>query len=83
MRLLILTFVTTPNSSLTNRIGVHESPIAITLPLGILAVGSIIVGYLFKDLIIGVGTSFYGQAIEVLPQHVTLISAEFLSPIIK
>jgi NADH-ubiquinone oxidoreductase chain 5 len=54
-----------------------------TVPLAILAVGSIFVGYLFKDMMIGVGTTFFGNAIFVLPHNVNIFEAEFLDPFIK
>jgi len=37
---------------------VHESPFLIILPLIILAMGSIFVGHLTRDLFIGFGTDF-------------------------
>jgi NADH-ubiquinone oxidoreductase chain 5 len=54
-----------------------------SLPLFILAIGSIFVGYLGKDIFIGPGSTFFTHSIYVLPNHITLINAEFLSPIIK
>jgi NADH-ubiquinone oxidoreductase chain 5 len=60
-----------------------ESPANMSIPLVILAFGSIFVGYLFKDMIIGPGTPFFGSAIFVLPSHVNIFEAEFLAPSIK
>jgi len=54
-----------------------------SLPLFILAIGSIFVGYLGKDIFIGPGSSFFTHSIFVLPNHITLINAEFLHPFIK
>lgn len=55
-----------------------------SVPLVILALGSIFVGYCFKDAFIGLGTPFFSQAIFVLPYNAeNTISAEFLSPLIK
>jgi NADH-ubiquinone oxidoreductase chain 5 len=54
-----------------------------TLPLALLAFGSIFVGFFFKDMLIGVGSSFFGNAIFVLPTHVNIFEAEFLDPFIK
>ena len=36
-----------------------------------------------KDLVIGMGSTGLGDAIYVLPQHINLINAEFLSPLTK
>jgi len=52
-----------------------------SLPLFILAFGSIFVGYFFKDMIIGVGTPFFLNSIFV--NYVNLIEAEFLDPLVK
>lgn len=54
-----------------------------SVPLVILAFGSIFVGYLFKDMIIGPGTPFFGNSIFVLPSHVNIFEAEFLAPSTK
>ena len=82
-RLIYLTFVTEPTSSQNSYNHAHESPWPMTVPLAILAVGSIFVGYLFKDMMIGVGTTFFGNAIFVLPHNVNIFEAEFLDPFIK
>jgi NADH-ubiquinone oxidoreductase chain 5 len=52
-------------------------------PLIILAFGSIFVGYIFKDMMIGVGTDFWGNALFYQFNSVHIIEAEFLSPFIK
>jgi len=54
-----------------------------SIPLIILTLGSLFVAYIFKDMIIGVGTSFFASSIFVLPQHISIIEAEFLPPFIK
>jgi len=54
-----------------------------SVPLFILAIGSIFVGYIGKDMFIGPGSSFFAHSILVKPEHITLINAEFLSPLIK
>lgn len=54
-----------------------------SVPLVILAFGSIFVGYLFKDMIIGPGTPFFGSSIFVLESHVNIFEAEFLAPWVK
>jgi len=54
-----------------------------SFPLFILSIGSIFVGYLFKDMFIGVGSTFFGNSIFVLSTNINLIEAEFLDPIFK
>jgi len=53
------------------------------LPLFILSIGSIFLGYIAKDMFIGPGSSFFTHSIFVNSSHITLINAEFLSPLIK
>lgn len=82
-RLLYLTFLNDTNAPQRTFTHAHESPAAMSVPLVILAVGSIFVGYVFRDMIIGVGTPFFDHAIFVLPKNVNMIEAEFFSPAIK
>jgi len=53
------------------------------LPLLILSFGSIFIGYLTKDLIIGVGSDFWNNALYTHPQNLTLLEAEFIPHSIK
>jgi NADH-ubiquinone oxidoreductase chain 5 len=62
---------------------IHESPAFITVPLSILALGSIILGYLTKDLFSGIGTSFLDHVLLTLPGHNSFFVAEFLPFYIK
>ena len=48
----------------------HESPLVMTVPLAILAIGAIASGFVFYPYFIGEGEhEFWRQAILVLPQH--------------
>lgn len=82
-RLLLNSFILNPRGSQANYKGAHEAPSAMMIPLVILGFGSIFVGYLMKDLVIGMGSTGLGDAVFVLPHHITLINAEFLSPLTK
>ena len=53
------------------------------IPLFILCIGSIFIGYLTKDLFIGLGTPFWNNAIFISPQNLTMIDAEFIPTHIK
>ena len=46
-------------------------------PLFILAFPSIFIGYLSRDLFIGLGTGFWNNAIFVFPTNLNMIDAEF------
>ena len=77
-RLLYLTFLLDFNGFRKNIIHACESSSSMTIPLGILAFGSIFIGYLWKDLFMGLGTDFWRNAIYIHPSNINLIDAEFL-----
>jgi proton-translocating NADH-quinone oxidoreductase chain L len=83
MRLLALGFLTGPNGFRRHLEGVHESPLSMLLPLGILAVGSVIVGFVGKDFAIGAGSDFWGAAIFVHPAHAASVDAEWMPHMVK
>lgn len=83
MRLIWHTFISSPNSKQRVYILSHEPSWTMTLPLFILSIGSIFIGYLFKDMMIGAGTRYYGNSIFVLPGNEAIIEAEFLSAGLK
>jgi NADH-ubiquinone oxidoreductase chain 5 len=62
-RLLFLTFLT-PTSAFKSTLNkTHEAPFLMAFPLILLALGSIFVGYLGKDMMIGLGTNFWGNSL--------------------
>ena len=67
-RLIFKTFHGDYNNKKININEMHESPLVMLLPLFILAIGAIFVGFLFKDLFIGnsSGNSFWGDSIKFL-----------------
>lgn len=52
-------------------------------PLIILALSSILSGYLFVDLFVGFGGLFWSNSLMVLPQNFITLEADYLSPWIK
>jgi len=78
MRLAHLTFLSEPNGYKPVITHAHDSPIKMLLPLAILTIPSIFIGYLTKDMIIGMGSDFWGNSIYVLPKNMNLIDAEFI-----
>ena len=83
-RLLYLTFIAKTNAYRSLLAVIHDSPILMAFPLMVLAFGSIFIGYLTKDMIIGLGTNFWNNAVFALPAHQeTFINAEFLPTSIK
>jgi NADH-ubiquinone oxidoreductase chain 5 len=81
IRLIYLCFLGAPNGYRPVIVKAHESPIFISFPLAFLAVPSIFLGYVLKDMFIGIGTDFWGSAIFILPSHG--LDAEFLPSSIK
>jgi len=78
LRLIYLTFMGKSNGSRVVIEGAHEPGIKMLIPLFILCVGSVWVGYLMREMIIGVGTDFWGNAIFTHPKNVVMLEAEFL-----
>lgn len=62
-RLLYLTFLAETNSSKVILKNAHEGPSVMLYPLVVLCFGSIFVGYIFRDMFIGLGTNFWNNAI--------------------
>ena len=82
-RLLYLVFLTDTNSYKFYIKHTHESSFLIAIPLMILATGSIFLGYLLKDLMIGAGSNFFFGAIFILPKNLILFDSEFTPIFIK
>jgi len=83
IRSLYLTFITKPSISRVVLEHAHDAPWQMAIPLFLLSLGSIFIGYLTKDLIIGLGTDFWGNAIFILPQNIVLPDSEWLPVYIK
>jgi len=82
-RLLYLTFINKTNSYRSYILKAHEAPIRMVLPLAFLGVGSIMAGYLARDLFIGLGTPIFSNAISINIENLTLVDSEFISPVLK
>ena len=78
-RLLFLVFLSEPNGNKKNILNAQESSFRMTLPLFLLCILSIFIGYLSKELFIGFGTSFWNSAIFILPLNYILVDIEFIS----
>jgi proton-translocating NADH-quinone oxidoreductase chain L len=78
IRLLYLVFLSKPNGNKVTILNAHEGSWRMTLPLFLLSLLSIFIGYLSKDLFIGFGTHFWGSSIFVNPQNYALSDIEFI-----
>jgi NADH-ubiquinone oxidoreductase chain 5 len=82
-RLIYLTFLSDTNAPRTVISHAHDAPFIMAFPLMVLAVGSIFVGYVMRDMMIGLGTDFWGNSLFTHPSNLTLIESEFIPTPIK
>jgi NADH-ubiquinone oxidoreductase chain 5 len=78
-----LVFINRPNSKKVYIENTHEAFIKMLIPLFLLGFGSIFSGFLFKDLFIGPGTSFFSNAIFISYNNFCGIDSEFISSATK
>lgn len=77
-RLLYLSFFSVPNSSPKIINSSHESNSYIFYVLTILGFLSIFIGYVFKDIFVGLGSDFWGNSIFQLYSNSLILNAEFM-----
>nr|WGH58928.1 NADH dehydrogenase subunit 5 [Sapria himalayana] len=83
-RSLFITFILPTNSFGRDIVRCHDAPIPMAIPLILLALGSLFVGYLAKDMMIGLGplSPFWANSPFVLPKNEILAESEFAAPTI-
>ena len=77
-RLVYLTFWTKTNSYKKIISNAHDSSFFMAFPLFILSLGSIFIGYITKDMFLGVGTNFWNISIFNLSDNITVLNGEFM-----
>lgn len=82
-RLLYLTFLSKPLGYKKILCFAKDSGLHISLALGCLSVPSIFIGYCTKDMLVGVGSNFFGTAIYSDISLFNLFDAEFISLLYK
>ena len=82
-RLLYLTFLAKSNSFKTYVVNAHDAPIVMAIPLIILAFGSIFVGFLTKDMFIGMGTDFWQNSFYFNKDHTYILESEYIPAMVK
>ena len=83
-RLLFMTFHGKPRASDEVMSHVHESPLVMTIPLFVLAIGAVFSGFLLYDLFVGHHwNDFWGNSILILPEHTAMADAHHVPKIIK
>jgi NADH-ubiquinone oxidoreductase chain 5 len=87
VKVLYLTFLTSPNGPLSNykdsfaKNPAHEGDIFMNLPLIVLAIFSIFFGYISKDIFIGLGSGFFADnSIFIHPLREIMLNTEFAVP---
>ena len=82
-RLLYFSFLSETNAYKNIIKDAHDVPLAMGLPLGLLAFGSIFIGYLSKDMFVGLGSNFWNNSLYINPVNNQMIDAEFLPTFFK
>ncbi|WP_341702546.1 NADH-quinone oxidoreductase subunit L [Ferrovibrio sp.] len=83
-RLLFMTFHGAPRADHHVMEHVHESPLVMLLPLGVLAVGAVFAGILFADGFIGHHwKEFWGSSILILDSHKAMEEAHHVPLLVK
>lgn len=77
-RLIFLTFLAPTGAFRVTIQHTHDAPPLMATPLVLLALGSIFLGYIGKDMMIGVGTDFWGNSLFVLPRNLALLESEYI-----
>lgn len=83
VRLLFLVFLSEPNGNRVVILNAHEASWKMGLPLFILSIMSITVGFMTRDFFVGFGTNFWGSAIFILPENYIMSDIEFIDLFFK
>jgi len=83
IRLIALTFLRETNAYKQAMLHAHEAPFRMAFPLFCLAFGSIFIGYVTRDMMIGPGTDFWGNALFTLPDQLYLLEGEWINSFAK
>jgi proton-translocating NADH-quinone oxidoreductase chain L len=77
-RLLFLTFLTPTSAFKPTLSRAHDANFLLAFPLFLLAFGSIFIGYLTKDMMVGLGSNFWSNALFILPKNSFLLESEYI-----
>jgi NADH-ubiquinone oxidoreductase chain 5 len=83
VKLIYLIFLTYANGPKENYEHAHESPWNMSLPLIILGVLSVFLGYISKDFFTGLASQGFGNSLYNTPIHAIMIDTEFGIPVIN
>ncbi len=82
-RLIYLTFLSTPNGYKTVICSAYDSSYQISISLFFLVIPSVLIGFYAKDIIIGFGSDFWGNAIFTSVENMNRVDSEFITHIYK
>ena len=82
-RLIYMTFIRDTQAHRVSMDHVHEAPWPMAVPLVLLGLGSLWIGYLTREACIGLGTPYWNNAIVTLPEHSIQVDAEWLPVMVK
>ncbi len=82
-RLIYLTFLSKPNGYKSVICAAYDSSYQISLSLFLLSIPSVLIGFYSKDMIIGFGNDFWGNALFVTTNNMNRIDSEFITSIYK
>lgn len=77
-RLLFLSYLRESSTFPKSLEKIHDAPPLMALPLLPLALGSLFVGFCAKDMMIGLGTDFWGNSLFVLPKNLIQLESEYI-----
>jgi len=84
MRLIFLTFLGEVNVTKHAIQHIHDAPLLMALPMAVLSIPSMFIGYVSRDLFVGLGTPFWGNSLNFFSVDYDLyLTAEFLPFYIK
>nr|YP_009449531.1 NADH dehydrogenase subunit 5 [Cymbomonas tetramitiformis]ANA57075.1 NADH dehydrogenase subunit 5 [Cymbomonas tetramitiformis] len=82
-RLLYMAFIGPVNGYKSSMKQIHDAGPLLAQPLIPLALGSLFIGFLGKDMMIGSGSHFWGNALFTLPQNSIFIESEYIPQEVK
>lgn len=82
-RLIFFVFLSETNAYKNIIKNAHDVPMEMGISLGLLAFGSIFLGYITKDMFVGLGSNFWNNSIYINPFNNQMIDAEFLPTFFK
>ena len=82
-RLVYLTFLSPPNGYKSIICSAYDSSYQITTSLFLLSIPSVLIGFYAKDMLIGFGSDFWGNALFVSTENMNRVDAEFITHIYK